>query len=111
VRQLRREMEQRLTDAQELRRMLDRNSSETENLDKVIDFLRRAGDYQNFRNPDQIRELKQATDHAREVEFDLARDLDRMRQKDSYFFSEDNEAPAAYQKLVEEYYKAIAKSR
>jgi hypothetical protein len=47
----------------------------------------------------------------REVESDLARDLDRLCQKDRYFFSEDNEAPAAYQKLVEEYYKAIAKSR
>jgi hypothetical protein len=111
VRQLRGELEQRLTDARELRRLLDRNSTETENLDKVIESLRRAGDYQDYRNPDQIAKLKQAIDYMRQVEYDLARDLDRMSRKDRYFFSEDNEAPAAYQKLVEEYYKAIAKSK
>jgi hypothetical protein len=111
VRQLRRELGQRMTDARELRRLLDRNPTEMENLDKVIESLRRAGDYQDYWNPDQIRELKQAIDHAREVEFNLARDLDRLNQREGYLYSEDNEAPAAYQKLVEEYYKAIAKTK
>jgi hypothetical protein len=111
VRQLQRELQQRLMDAGELRRLLDRNATETENLDRVIDSLRRAGDYQDYRNPDQIAKLKEAIDHMREVEFGVARDLDRLNQKERYFFSEDNEAPAAYQKLVEEYYKAIARTK
>ena len=111
MRQLRRELDQRLTDAQELRRMLDRNSTEMENLDNVIESLRRAGDYQDYRNPDQIAKLKQAIDYMRGVEFGLARNLDRLNQKEGYLLSEDNEAPAAYQKLVEEYYKAIARSK
>ncbi len=73
--------------------------------------MRRAGDYQDYRNPEQIATLKQAIDYMRQVEFDLVRDLDRINQKEKYLFAEDNEAPAAYQKLVEEYYKAIAKSK
>ncbi len=108
-RQLSREFEQRLADAQGLRRLLDRNSTQMENLDKVIESLRRAGDYRNYSNPEQIARLKNAIDYMRKVEFDLTRDLNRMNQGDRYFFAEDNEAPSNYQKLVEEYYKSIAK--
>jgi hypothetical protein len=110
-RQLNRELEQRLTDARDLRRLLDRNSTQMENLDKVIESLRRAGDYKDYRNPEQIARLKAAIDHMRKVELDLARDLDRLNQGDKYFFAEDNEAPSSYQKLVEEYYKSLAKSK
>jgi hypothetical protein len=110
-RQLSREFEQRLTDAQELRRLLDRSSTQMENLDKVIDALRRAGNNTNAASPEQIARLKSAIDYMRQVEFDLAKDLDRLSQKDKSFFAEDNESPASYQKLVEEYFKAIAKTR
>ena len=110
-RQLGREVEQRLTDAQELRSLLDRNSTQMENLDKVIESLRRAGNYQNYRNPEQIESLKEAIDYLRKIESDLARALDRLGRNEKYFFSEDNEAPADYQRLVDEYYKSIAKSK
>jgi hypothetical protein len=110
-RQLSREYEQRLTDAQELRRLLDRNSTQMENLDKVIEALRRAGNYTNSSNPDQIARLKDAIDYMRKVELVLAKELDHLTQKDKYFFAEDNESPSSYQKLVEEYFKAIAKSK
>ena len=110
-RQLNREFEQRLTDARDLRRLLDRNSAQMENLDKVIESLRRAGDYVNFSNPEQIARLKSAIDQMRKVEFDLAREMERLNQSEKYFFAEDNEAPGDYRKLVEEYYKSIAKSK
>ncbi len=110
-RQWTRELEQRLGDAQELRRLLDRNSTQMDNLDKVIESLRRAGESRNFNSREQIARLKSAIDYMRSVEFDLARELDRLNQKEKYFFAEDNEAPGKYQKLVEEYYKSIARSR
>ncbi|MBN1569141.1 MAG: hypothetical protein JXA73_14925 [Acidobacteria bacterium] len=109
--QLSREMEQRLMDAQELRRLLDRNSTQMENLDKVIESLRRAGDYTDYNDPEQIARLKRAIDYMRKVEFDLARNLDRLSQDDKYFSTEDNEAPRAFQKLVDEYFRSIAKTR
>ncbi len=110
-RQLSREFEQRLTDARDLRRLLDGNPTQMGNLDRVIEALRRAGDYTNYNNPEQIARLKSAIDYMRKVEFDLARELDRLNQQDKYFFAEDNEAPGIFQKLVEEYFKAIAKSK
>jgi hypothetical protein len=110
-RQLNRELQQRLADAQELRPLLDRNSTQMQNLDRVIESLRRAGDFVKDSNPEQVARLKSAIDYMRKVEFDLARDLERLNQNEKYFFAEDNEVPGNYQKLVEEYYKSIAKSK
>ena len=110
-RQLDRELRQRLADAEELRSLLDRNSTQMRNLERVIESLRRAGDYMNFRDPGQIERLKSAIDSMRKVEFDLARDLDRLSQKEKYLFSQDNEAPGNYRKLVDAYYQSLAKSK
>jgi hypothetical protein len=110
-RQLNREFEQRLADAQDLRRLLDRNSTQMENLDKVIQSLRKAGAYTNYDDPEQIARLKLAVDYMRKVEFDLARNLERLNLEDKYFSTEDSEAPSAFQKLVEEYFRSIAKGK
>ena len=93
-----------------MRPLLDRNSTQMQNLEKVIESLRKAGDYMNA-DPEQVARLKNAIDYMRKVEFDLARDLDRLNQNEKYFFAEENEAPGSYRKLVEEYYKSIAKSK
>ncbi len=111
IRQLNREFEQRLYDAQGLRRLLDRNTTQMENLEKVIDSLRRTRDYPDYGNMEQIELLKAAIDYMRDVELDLARDLERLNQVDEYFIAGDNEAPDRYRRLVEEYYKSIAKSK
>jgi hypothetical protein len=108
-RQLSREIQQRLTDAESLRDLIDRNSTQTENLDRVIESVRRAG--VDYNNPERIAGLKGAIDLLHQVETDLSRQLDQLTQKDKYFFGEDNEAPDSYQKLVDEYYKAIAKGQ
>ncbi len=100
-----------MADAQELRQLLDRNSTQMQNLEKVIESLRKVGDYTNDISSEQITRLRSAIEYMRDVELGLARDLDRMNQKDKYFFAEDNEAPGNYQKLVEEYYRSIAKSK
>jgi hypothetical protein len=107
-RQLSRELEQRVTDARDLRRLLDRNSTQIENLDRVIESLRKVGGYTGYNDPEQVARLKKAIENMRKVEFDLARNLERLNQEDKYFFTEDNEAPSAFQKLVEEYFRSIA---
>ncbi len=110
-RQLSREFEQRLTDAQDLRGLLDRNSTSMEDLNKVIESLRRAGDYVNYSDPEQIARLKSAIDYMRKIEFALARELEQLNRSEKYYYAEDNEAPSSFQKLVEEYYKSIAKTK
>ena len=109
--QLENEFEQRLRDARELRSLLDRDSNGLNNMDRVIDGLRRAGDYTGYSDPERIAFLKAAIEAMRRVELGLARDLDQLTQDDRYFSMEDNEAPADFQKLVEEYYKSIAKGK
>ena len=111
VRQLNRELEQRITDARDLSRLMNRNSTQMQNLDKVIDALRKSRDYPDYGNMEQAALLKAAIEHMRDVELDLARDLQRLNQLEEYFISGDNEAPERYRELVEEYYRSIAKSR
>ena len=110
-RQLPRELQQRLGDAQELRRLFDRNSTQGQNLDQVIESLRRMEIARDYSDPEEAARLKQSIDLLRQVELDLGRDLARLLQKDKYFYSDDNEAPSSYKRLVEEYYKSLAKGK
>jgi hypothetical protein len=111
MRQLHRETQQRLMDAQELKQLLDRNSTQTQNLNRVIEGLRRLDSARDYSDPEEIARLKGAIDLLRQVELDLSRDLSRLVQKDKYFYAEDSDAPSSYKKLVEEYYKALAKGK
>lgn len=110
IRQLRREAQERLAEAQELRRLLDRNSPQMPNLDKVLDSLRGLE-----ANPERAAELtarlKAAIDLLHTIDQNLSRELAQLTQKDKYLTSEDSEAPSAYKKLVEEYYRALAKAK
>ncbi|MBN2243250.1 MAG: hypothetical protein JW793_11225 [Acidobacteria bacterium] len=108
ARQLNRELEQRLTDARDLSRLMNRNATLMENLDKVIDALRKSRDYPDYGQEGQAALLRAAIERMREVELDLARNLERLRQLEEYFIAGDNEAPERYRELVEEYYRAIA---
>ncbi len=111
LRQLRRETQQRMMDAQELRRLLDRNPTQMKNLEQVIGSLRNIDSGRDYRDPERVAQLRNAIELLRQVELDLSRDLSRLTQKDKYFYSDDSEAPSSYKKLVEEYYKALAKGR
>ncbi len=104
------ELEQRLDDAVDLRNLMNRNSTQMRNLEEVIDTLMQSLAYPDYADREQLELLKAAAERMREVEFDLARDLERLRQVEEYFLSGDNEAPENYRKLVEEYYKSIAES-
>jgi hypothetical protein len=106
-----RELEQRLTDARNLKGLMNGNPTQMQNLDKVIDALRKSRDYPDYGNAEQIALLKAAIDRLRQVEFDLGRDLDRLKQIEEYFSAGNDEAPEAYRKLVDEYYKSIAETK
>ncbi len=111
-RQFRREVQERLMDAQELHRVLDRNSTRMQNLEKVIEALRNiATAAGGRRDAEQIARLKIAGDLLNSLDQDLSRELAQLTRKENYFYTEDTEAPSAYRKLVDEYYKALAKGR
>ena len=109
VRQLRREFQQRLVDAEELRRLLDRGATRTASLDEVISALRLMQGIRSYDDPEETARLGSAIELLRQVELDLARERDRLLGKGRYQQAEDNDAPQDYRKLVEEYYKALAR--
>ena len=111
VRQLRREFQQRLTDAEELRRLLDRSTTRIENLDAVISALRLMQGTRRYGDPEEMARLGSAIDLLRQVELDLGRERDRLLGKSEYQQADDNDAPQDYRELVEEYYKALARGR
>jgi hypothetical protein len=111
LRQQQRELQQRALDAQDLRRLMDRNSTQARDLDQVYQMLQRLTSSRRYDNPEGIASLKRAVDLLHQIELDLSRDLARALQNDKYFYAEDNEVPASYKKLVEEYYKALAKGK
>jgi hypothetical protein len=108
-RQQQSELQQRLTDARDLGRLLDRNSTPAQNLDQVLQQLQRMTDPHRYDSAEGIASLRLAIDKLHQVELDLARDLQRSLQNDKFFYAEDSEVPASYKKLVDEYYKALAK--
>jgi len=109
-RQFRREAQERLADAQELRRMLERGSGQIPNVDKLIESLRGV-EGSAARQAELIARLRAALDLLHTIDRDLSRELAQINQKDRYLTSEDSEAPSAYKQLVEEYYRALAKSK
>jgi hypothetical protein len=109
-RQFRREAQERLSEAQDLRRLLDRNSPQMPNLDKVLDLMRGLENSPQ-RQADLTARLKAAIDLLHTIDQGLSRELSQFLEKDKYLTSEDSGAPSAYKKLVEEYYKALAKGK
>jgi len=111
VRQLSREAQQRILDAQELRRLLDRNSTQMQNLEEVIAQLIALDNQRRYNDPEEAARLREAIDLLRQLELDLSRDLARLTQRDKLLYADDNEAPDQYRRLVEEYYRALAAGR
>jgi hypothetical protein len=110
-RQQQSELQQRLTDARDLGRLLDRNSTPAQNMDQVLQQLQHMTDSRRYDSAEGIASLRLAIDKLHQVELDLARDLQRSLQNDKFFYAEDSEVPASYKKLVDEYYKALAKTK
>ncbi|MBN2321570.1 MAG: hypothetical protein JXR49_21005 [Acidobacteria bacterium] len=111
VRQFYRELEERLQDAEDLRRAGNLNPTLMENLENVIDALERTREDADRGYSEQAALLNEAIENMREVEFDLARSLQRLRGIEGYFIAGDSEAPEEYRELVEEYYKSIAEGK
>jgi phage anti-repressor protein len=111
ARQLRREFQQRLMDAEELRRLLDRNATQMETLYEVISALRLMQGIRRYDDPAEIARLRSAIELLRQVELDLGRELGRLARKGQYQQADDNDVPQDYRKLVEEYYKALARGK
>lgn len=110
-RQLRGEVRQRLAEAQAVRQQLSREGRDVGDLDEVIRGLRTLEGSAPWGSADDLQRLQSAiVDRLKQYEFGLRRDVlgaDRER----LFLSGTDEVPEAYRRLVEEYYRALARER
>jgi hypothetical protein len=111
VRQLRSEVRQRLADAQALRQELSRQGIDTSELDGVIRDLRALDNEGVYAIPLDVDRLQAAVvDGAKQFEYRLRRELAGADEQ-RLLLSGSDEVPEGFRKLVEEYYRALSRTK
>ena len=111
ARQFRAELRQRLAEAQELRQELSRQGRDVSDLDGVIRDLRALQSTGIWADPAALARLQsQVVDGLKQYEYGLRRDI-LGAERDRLFLSGSDEVPEAYRRLVEEYYRSLARDR
>jgi len=108
TRQYRGEARQRAADAEALRRLLSQQKIDAKELDEIIKGLRKLDDESVYANPETVGRLEQSvTDNIKRFEYQLRRRLDQNASQ--VFLSGTDDVPEQYRKLVEQYYRSLAK--
>ncbi len=108
-RQLSSELRERLREAEDIRRNLGKDRDLANILDQAIQGLRRANDAITRDDMQTALLLKdQVIEPLRSIELELSKRLQAKLGKNNLRLSDEGEAPAAYRKLVDEYYKRLS---
>jgi hypothetical protein len=108
IRQYRRELQERAADAQALRQALQNAGVPAKELEDVARQLRAMDNDSAFKDPLGVQELTNAAlETLKKFEFDLRKKLDKS--SNTLFLNPNEEIPANFKKLVDEYYKSLAK--
>lgn len=107
-RQVESELRERIKEAEDLRRMLGRNSDLARDLTRAIEQLKRL-DSNVFSDPNQLASLKnEVIDPLRQIELELARRLQAKLGNNGPGALSDGDAPDRYRKLIEDYYRRLS---
>jgi hypothetical protein len=110
-RQFQRETRERRTEAEALRRELQALGVDPRELDALINAMRALDSARVYTDLDEEARLQtQVAEGFRRFEFDLRRRLGPAGA-DQLLLGGSDDTPAAYKKLVEDYYRALAKER
>jgi hypothetical protein len=110
-RQFQREARERRTEAEALRRELQALGVDAGDLDALINKMRALDSARVYTDVDEAARLQtQVAEGFRRFEFDLRRKLGAAGA-DQMLLGGSDDTPAAYRKLVEDYYRALAKDR
>jgi hypothetical protein len=110
-RQFQREARERRTEAEALRRELQALGVDAGDLDALINNMRALDNARVYTDFDEAARLQtQLAEGFRRFEFDLRRKLGAAGA-DQLLLGGSDDTPAAYKKLVEDYYRALAKER
>ena len=102
-------MSESLREADDIRRNLGRDRDLANSLDQAIQGLRRANDALMRDDMQTALLLKdQVIEPLRNVELELSKRLQLKLGKNNLRLSDEGEAPAAYRRAVDEYYKRLS---
>jgi len=109
VRQMRSEAGQRVEQLRELRDELVEAGRSVEDLQAVMEAMRRLGDESLYGDPRQVSELQsEILDALKRFEFGLRREVEGEGERRGALGASD-EVPEGYRNLVEEYYRSLAR--
>ncbi len=110
-RQFQREARERRSEAEALRRELQALGVDPRELDALINTMRALDNARVYTDLDEAARLQtQVAEGFRRFEFDLRRKLGAAGA-DQLLLGASDDTPAAYKKLVEDYYRALARER
>ena len=113
IRQFRREIRERVQEAQELQRILEQEDLEVldgRQLDEVVAALRALDSERIYSDVAEVERLQaQIIEGLKQLEFGLRRELEG-EDRDRVFVSGSDEVPTGFRKLVDEYYKALSRN-
>lgn len=110
-RQIRREWQERIQDAEAIRRALENNPRLAQDLSALVREMRRLDLERLFSDPEEIARLKaQVIDGFRQLELEINRALQQESGSLLRLVSED-EVPPEFRDRVEEYYRALSSKK
>jgi hypothetical protein len=109
IRQLRGEARQYSQDANALRGMLRGENIDPRELDEIVRALRQLEDERTYQNVQELARLQSfVAESLKRFEFGLRRKVDA--DKNAMALTGSDEVPEEFRKLVEQYYRSLAKS-
>ena len=108
LRQLRREFQERVSDAEQLRQELTRQDLDVPDLSEIIRRMEEFEKKQIFLNPLGLEQLEEdVLTELKQFEYWLRRELEGIGEGELYLAGSD-QVPADYRKLVEEYFRSLS---
>ncbi len=108
LRQLRREFQERVSDAEQLRQDLTRQDLDVPDLSEIIRRMEEFEKKQIFLNPLALEQLEEdVLTELKQFEYWLRRELEGIGEGELYLAGSD-QVPADYRKLVEEYFRSLS---
>ena len=110
TRQFRGEIRQWSSEAQALRRDLREQGIDVGNLDEILRRLREFDSERVYQDPEELLRLQSfVVEGLKRFEYDLRRRVDA--QNEQLFLAANDEAPASFRRLIEEYYRVLSKDQ
>lgn len=109
IRQWQREFQERMSEAQDIRRLLDQEGFSAGDLDEVIQSMREFDDPRVYQNSEVIAQLQTLIlEELKRFEYRLRREVDS--ESEELFLASSDDVPPGFRDLIEEYYRVLSRN-